>query len=180
MKDFFEDIHKLKHREREGWKKHGVERPRDTIASHSFGSALIGWTMAEREGLDSDKLVKMLLMHDLIMAYVEDYVPEDEEFESKKEKELEASERLFDDVPEEIEDEFRKLFNELNEMETDEARLANESDKLDTLFQASKYSENRDENFMNEFINYYSEVFETVSGKQIFSELKDSRGENNQ
>ena len=63
-----------------------VERPRDTIASHSFGAALIGWVMAEKEDLDSDKIVKMLIMHDLIMSYVEDYTPEDEEFNSKKDK----------------------------------------------------------------------------------------------
>lgn len=171
MKEFFDDIDKLKHTERSGWIKHDVERPRDTIASHSFGSALIGWVLSEKEGLDSDKVVKMLLMHDLIMAYVEDFTPEDDEFDSKKEKEIEASEKLFEDVPDEIEEEFRDLFNELQEMNSAEAKIVNESDKLDTLFQASKYSESSEKDFLREFIEYYRDIFESDSGKEVFESI---------
>jgi len=101
-----------------------VERPRDTIASHSFGAALIGWVMAEKEDLDSDKIVKMLIMHDLIMSYVEDYTPEDEEFSSKKEKEV--FDQLIDDIPNEIEEEFKLMFHELQSQETEEAKIAKE------------------------------------------------------
>jgi len=173
VKEFFEDINKLKHTERQGWEKHEVERPRDTIASHSFGASLIGWVLAEREGLDSDKVVKMLLMHDLIMAYVEDYTPEDDEFDSKKEKELEASEKLFNDVPDIIEEEFRKLFDELQSMDSEEAKLANEGDKLDTVLQASKYSEESDNGFLEEFLEFYRDEINTDTA----SEILDSIGE---
>ena len=170
IKDFFDDINELKHTEREGWKDKEVDRPRDTIASHSFGAALLGWTLAEKEGLNSDKIVKMLLMHDLIMAYVEDFTPEDEEFDSKKDMERKASEKLFEDVPDGIEDEFRDLFHELQEMETEEATLANEADKLDTVLQASKYSEDG-EDFLGEFLDFYRDEFESDSGEGIFSSL---------
>lgn len=44
----FQDIHEIKHKEREGWKHIGVEPPRDTIASQSFGAAMVGWLLAER------------------------------------------------------------------------------------------------------------------------------------
>ena len=167
IKDFFDDINKLKHKEREGWKKHDVERPRDTIASHSFGASLLGWSLAEKEGLNSDKIVKMLLMHDLIMAYIEDYTPEDDEFESKKEMEKEASEKLFSDIPDEIEEEFRELFEELQAQETEEARIANEGDKLDTVLQASKYSEESEESFLEGFTDFYRDEFKSKTGKEI-------------
>ncbi|WP_414837580.1 HD domain-containing protein [Candidatus Nanosalina sp. VS9-1] len=171
LEEFFNDINELKHTEREGWKD-VVDRPRDTIASHSFGAALLGWALSEKEGLESDKIVKMLLMHDLIMAYVEDFTPEDEEFDSKKEMEREASERLFNDIPDEIEDEFRDLFHELQEQETEEARFAKECDKLDTLFQASKYSEETGEDHLREFLDFYRENFESDTGKKVFSSLE--------
>lgn len=177
LENFFDDINDLKHTERQGWKDKDVDRPRDTIASHSFGAALLGWSLAEKEGLNSDKIVKMLLMHDLIMAYVEDLTPEDENFDSKKEKEKEASEKLFSDVPDSIEDEFRDLFDELQEKKTEEARIANEADKLDTLFQASKYSKESDESFLGEFLDFHRNEFESDTGEDIFRGLKENSGE---
>lgn len=172
LENFFDDINELKHTERQGWKDKEVDRPRDTIASHSFGAALLGWALSEKEGLDSDKVVKMLLMHDLIMAYVEDYTPEDEEFDSKKEMEKEASEKLFDDVPDVIEDEFRELFNELQEKETEAAGIANEGDKLDTVLQASRYSKESEESFLESFLEFYRDEFETETGKEVFLGLE--------
>lgn len=175
--EFFEDIDRLKHSERQGWQDIGVDQPRDTIASHSFGAALLGWSLAGREDLDSDRLVKMLLMHDLIMAYVEDYTPEDEEFQSKRDKEEEMAEKLFQDVPKNIREEFTNIFHEFQAGETSEAKLARECDKLDTLLQARKYSEENGENHLQEFLESYREYFNSETGKNIFSSLKDFKPE---
>jgi len=150
-----------------------VERPRDTIASHSFGAALIGWVMAEKEDLDSDKIVKMLIMHDLIMGYVEDYTPEDEEFSSKKEKEV--FDQLIDDIPNEIEEEFKLMFHELQSQETEEAKIAKESDKLDTLLQARSYSKKSKGEFLDEFLESYREYFSSKTGKSLVEELESER-----
>lgn len=169
---FFNDVEELKHSERQGWKDKDVERPRDTIASHSLGASLLGWVLAEKEELDSDKIVKMLAMHDLIMAYVEDYTPEDEEFDSKKEMEKQAFEELIEDVPEEIREEFTSLFHELQDQETEEAKLAKEADKLDTLLQAKSYSEESSEEFLQEFMSSYRDYFKSETGKSVLEELE--------
>ena len=168
---FFNVIEDLKHSERQGWKDKHVERPRDTIASHSLGASLLGWVLAEKEDIDSDKIVKMLTMHDLIMAYVEDYTPEDEEFDSKKEMEREAFDDLIEDVPEVIRDEFTSLFQELQNQETVDAELAKEADKLDTLLQARSYSQESDEEFFQEFIESYRDYFSSETGRSMLEEL---------
>ncbi len=172
LQAFFEKIEELKHKEREGWRKNGVDRPRDTIASHSFGAALIGWIMAEEEGLDSDRIVKMLLLHDLIMAYIDDYTPEDKEFEDKKEIEMEASERMFKDVPDSVEDEMREMFDELQEMESEEAVFVNDCDKLDTLLQASSYLSDEE---LDEFIEFYRDEISTETGKEVFEDIVEEK-----
>ncbi len=168
---FFNVIEDLKHSERQGWKDKDVERPRDTIASHSLGASLLGWVLAEKEDLDSDKIVKMLVMHDLIMTYVEDYTPEDEEFDSKKEMEREAFDDLIEDIPEVIRDEFTSLFQELQNQETREAKIAKEADKLDTLLQARSYSQESDEEFFQEFIESYRDYFSSETGRSMLEEL---------
>ena len=170
--ELFRDIHEIKHKEREGWKKIGVKPPRDTIASHSFGTMIVGWLLAEKEGFDSEKIIKTLLIHDLIMAYLPDYTPEDEKFNSKKEIEKERTEKLLNDVPEEIRDEFEELLNELQGQNTDLARFAKECDKIETLLQALIYSEDLEENHLEEFLNSYKNYFETETGKHVFNELR--------
>lgn len=172
FEDFFDDIASLKHSERQGWKDIGVTGTRDTIASHSFGAALLGWSLAEEENLNSDRVVKMLLMHDLIMSYVDDYTPEDEEFESKREKEEKMAEKLFSDIPENIRDEFRDLYREFQDEETVESELAHEADKLDTLLQALNYSEELGEDHLEEFLESYRDYFRTDTGKEIFRQLE--------
>lgn len=177
LEKLFEDIHRLKHTERQGWKDREIERPRDTIASHSFGAALLGWSLAEEEGTDSDRVVKMLLMHDLIMAYIKDYTPGDEEFDSKKKMEDRKFEDLKEDLPENLEDEISDLFQEFRENKTAEAQIAHEADKVDTLMQARKYSEEEGENFLPEFLNFYRENFTSDTGKTLFKSLEQETGQ---
>ncbi len=174
LEKFFKDVNSLKHSERQGWKDIGVQGTRDTIGSHSFGAALLGWSLSEEEKLDSDRVMKMLLMHDLIMSYVDDYTPEDEEFESKSEKEEKMAEKLFSDVPENIRGEFRDLFREFQDEETPESEIAHEADKLDTLLQARKYSEELGEDHLAEFLDSYKEYFKTGSGREVFQQLKEA------
>jgi putative hydrolase of HD superfamily len=172
--ELYLDVQELKHTEREGWKDIGVDRPRDTIASHSFGTALLGWILAEREGLDSDRIVKMLLLHDLIMSYLEDITPDDAEYAEKREIENRMSARLLADVPEEISSEFEELFEEFQQGETELARFARECDKLETLLQAYCYSKEREEDDLSEFLASYEEYFSSETGRALFEGLKDA------
>lgn len=170
--ELFRNINDIKHKEREGWKKHGVEGVRDTIASHSFGTAIIGWIVAEKHGRDSDRMVKMLLIHDLIMAHIPDVTPDDEEYDSKREMEMAKAEELISKMPEEIQDEFEDLFNEFQAEQTDFARIARESDKIETILQSIVYSEDLQEDIDQEFLEFYEEEFKTELGRQIYNELR--------
>jgi putative hydrolase of HD superfamily len=169
MEEFFDVINELKHSEREGWKKRDVDRPRDTIASHSFGAALIAWVLAEGRDLDSEKMIKMLLVHDLIMAYIEDYTPEDEKYSSKKYFERQKKEELLENLPDPIRHEASELIEEIREQETETAVNAKEIDKLDTILQARKYS---DKVPVKEFLEHDREYFKTEEGKKIFQQLE--------
>ncbi|MFB6241572.1 MAG: HD domain-containing protein [Candidatus Nanosalina sp.] len=173
LREFFTDIDELKHTERQGWKDIGVTGTKDTIASHSLGATILGWSLAEEEGTDSDRVVKMLLMHDLIMSYVRDYTPEDEEFTDKKQMEDEQFEKLKQDMPGNIREETAELFHEFRENRTREAQVAHEADKLDTLLQALRYSEELGENHVEEFLETYTETFETSTGRKIMKQLKE-------
>lgn len=173
---FFEDINEIKHQERQGWKDMGVERPRDTVASHSFGAATLGMVLADEEGLDPGRTAQMLLAHDLIMAYLPDYTPDDEEFDSKKQIEDERLDLLLNDISGEQRQKLESLIEEMRSQETEVAMFAKEMDKLETILQSIMYSGKEREKEPAEFIDYYEEYFRTETGRRLFDSLKERYG----
>jgi putative hydrolase of HD superfamily len=168
---FYSCIDKIKHIERTGWKDIGVTGVKDTIASHSFGAALLGWIISKNNKLNETKIIKLLLIHDLVMAYMVDYTPNDREYPSKKDIENQNIKSLLKDVPEEIKKEFSDLFKEYQAGKTEEAMLAREADKLDTLFQAYFYSKRLGKNEFKSFALSYKKYIKSKTGKKIFNEL---------
>jgi putative hydrolases of HD superfamily len=168
--DFYRDIEKIKHVQRKGWLKIGVSGVVDTIGGHSFGTALIGWVAAKREGFNQEKLIKMMLIHDLVMAHMADLTPNEKEYLNKREIENKCFEKV--SAPSSIKEEFVSLFKEFQEEKSEEALLARECDKLETLFQAFIYSEklNRDE--LTQFLNSYSSKIKSKVGLEILEYLK--------
>lgn len=170
--EFFQIINQLKQKQRQGWKDIGIDDPRDTIASHSLGAALIGWKLAENRGIDSDRTVKMLLVHDLIMAFLPDLTPEDPEYSEKKQLEEEKKDELADHLPEEIRNEAIELFEEFREWSTEESKTAHEADKLDTLMQSFIYSKELGKNDLESFLQSYKDDFRTAEGKEILDQVE--------
>jgi len=175
--DFFEPIEKIKRKEREGWKiakkEYKIKGVVETIGSHSLGAALIGWFLAEKEGLNKEKIIKLLLVHDLVMAYMHDITPRDKDYARKKEIENDNIKELLKDIPSILKNEFESLIMEYQKEETPESRLAREADKMDTLLQAFFYSkENGRKEIIQDFLPRYEKFFRSKTGMKIFMELK--------
>lgn len=170
--EFYKDIDKIKHIERKGWSKIGVKGVTDTIASHSYGAALVAWVLSKKENLDENKLIKLMLIHDLIMAHIDDYTPENKEYLSKKDIENNSFSKLLTNVPNCIKKDFERLFDEYQQEKTQEAILARECDKLDTLLQALMYSKRLKKNELKQFISTYKNKFKSDTGKSILKELE--------
>ncbi len=168
---FFEPINLIKHLERKGWVLKGVTGIKDTIASHSLGAASLGWLLSEMEEVDSNKVIKMLLIHDLIMAYIDDLTPADKSYVNKDEIEKKSMEKLMRILPAKIAKEFGELINEYQEQKTKESIVAREADELDTLLQARIYSKRLNKDILSEFLKTYQKYFKTATGKQLWNEL---------
>lgn len=173
--NLFKPINSIKHIERKGWVVKGVMGVRDTIASHSLGAASLGWFLSEIEGVNSDRVIKMLLIHDFIMAYIDDLTPADGSYGDKEEIERKSLEKLMKNVPPQIAKEFSELICEYQEQKTKESIVAREADELDTLLQARIYSKQSNKDILSEFLNTYQKYFKTATGKHFWREL---HGEN--
>ncbi|CUH96562.1 hypothetical protein P22_2652 [Propionispora sp. 2/2-37] len=107
-------------------------------AEHSWHLAVMAVLLSEyavtAAALDVLKVIKMVLIHDLVEIDAGDTFCYDEKANlDKRERELKAAERLFQLLPADQSREIRELWDEFEEMATSEARFAACLDRLEPL-----------------------------------------------
>lgn len=112
----------------------GVER-NENDAEHSWHLAVMAMLLAEYTGkLDILKVIKMVLIHDLVEIGAGDTFCYDEAANrDKRERELKAADELFGLLPVDQAGEIRELWDEFETMATLEARFAACLDRLEPL-----------------------------------------------
>jgi putative hydrolase of HD superfamily len=133
--DFIVEIDKLKQIERQSALCDGSRQ--ENVTEHSWHISLMAILLSEyANNLDIDKLkvIKMLLIHDLVEIYAGDTFAYDRVGNSHKEKrEREAAKRIFGLLPDDQKEEFHSLWEEFESMVTPEAQFASALDKLQPL-----------------------------------------------
>lgn len=106
-------------------------------AEHSWHLAIMGMLLMEHsaaEELDILKVMKMVLIHDIVEIDAGDTFCYDEKgYEDKVEREQLAADRIFNILPQDQAEEFRSVWEEFEAMETAEACFANCLDRLQPL-----------------------------------------------
>ena len=105
-------------------------------AEHAWHAALMAVLLAEysNEPIDILKVVKMLLLHDLVEIDAGDSYAYDEAAQATAhEREQKAADRIFGMLPKDQRQEFRGLWDEFEEYETPEARFAHVMDNFQPL-----------------------------------------------
>jgi putative hydrolase of HD superfamily len=133
--EFIVEIDKLKHIERQSALCDGTRQENDT--EHSWHIAIMAMLLSEyANSIDIDilKVIKMLLIHDLIEIYAGDtYAYDLVGNKSKEKREKEAAKRIFGILPEDQNEDLFSLWEEFESMSTPEARFASALDKLQPL-----------------------------------------------
>jgi putative hydrolases of HD superfamily len=140
--DFIAEAGRLKKLPRTGWVESSVPDP-ESVADHSFRVALIAMILSDAQRLDTIKVVRMALLHDLAEAETGDLTPRQKEtdIEGFKLAEDTAMVKLLEKLPEAIRGEYRAAWREFSEASTEEARLVRGADKLEMIMQASEYQQ---------------------------------------
>ncbi|MBZ2175539.1 HD domain-containing protein [Schnuerera sp. xch1] len=110
---------------------------REDDAEHSWHISVMAMVLSEyaNENIDVCKVIKMLLVHDLVEIYAGDTFCYDVEGnKSKKKRELEAADKIYGMLKEDKGQELRNLWDEFEEMKTKEALFAAAMDRLQPLF----------------------------------------------
>ncbi|ACB84174.1 metal dependent phosphohydrolase [Natranaerobius thermophilus JW/NM-WN-LF] len=105
-------------------------------AEHSWELAMMAVVLQEyaEEELDLSRVIKMLLIHDLVEIDAGDtFVYDEEAVQDQEEREQAAAERIFGLLPSDQEQELRTLWYEFEEEQTAEARFALALDRMQPI-----------------------------------------------
>lgn len=109
---------------------------RENDAEHSWHFAMLAMILEEysSQKVDVTKAIKIALVHDLVEVYAGDTFAYDEKAkQDKRQRELEAADKIFGMLPEEQGVYIRALWDEFEAKETPEAKYANVCDRLQPL-----------------------------------------------
>ena len=109
-------------------------------AEHSWHICMMAIILQEysNEKVDLSKVLKMLLIHDLVEIDAGDYLVYTDKNIEKNEKEQKAAERIFSILPDEQKDELIFLWKEFELKETTEAKFAFALDRLEPVMSLTR------------------------------------------
>jgi putative hydrolase of HD superfamily len=126
--EFMNIIGQMKRNTRHVWSPDGRQ---ESVADHSWSLAVMALLVADEfPSIDTEKLVKMCLIHDFGEAITGD-IPSF--FKTKKDEEKEdlAIASMLERLPDNLANEYRELFAEMAELETTEAKVYKALDRME-------------------------------------------------
>lgn len=132
--DFMIELDKMKNLYRQTYVLHEDRKEND--AEHSWHLAILAMLLSEYsdEPVDVLRVIKMVLVHDVVEIDAGDtYCYDSEGYKSKAEREEKAAQRIFGLLPDDQREEFYALWREFEDSETADARFAAVLDRLQPL-----------------------------------------------
>ena len=164
--DFLSSAGKLKTIPRTGWIDSGVKDP-ESVADHSYRTAVAAMVLSDSLGLDSLKVLRMALLHDLAEAETGDITPMQKQ-DNHAELEDQAMKEILGVLPESLRDQYWGIWQEYQSNETPESILVHDADKIEMILQASEYKQTEPDAELNRF--YHAMV--SPSMKKIVEKIK--------
>lgn len=131
---FMLELDKMKNLYRQTYVLHEDRKEND--AEHSWHLAILAFILAEHSNkpVDVAKIMKMVLIHDIVEIDAGDtYCYDSEGYKTKADREEKAAQRIFGLLPEDQKDEMYRLWREFEDSETDDARFAAVLDRVQPL-----------------------------------------------
>ena len=132
--DFVLEMDKLKYIERQAYVVDGSRHENDS--EHSWHLALMAMLLSEyaNEEVDVLRVIKMVLIHDAVEIDAGDtYAYDDAGNATKRQREEQAADRIFNLLPEDQAKEMRAIWEEFEAAETPEAKFANALDRVQPI-----------------------------------------------
>ena len=137
--DFFKIAADLKRVSRQGWiDKLSLTNP-ESVADHSYSMAIMSMVISDLENHNSEKILKMVLLHDLAESKIGDYTPEQLNKEKKSRLEDDAFYEIIEELPDKVKTQYLQIWQEYQKNNSPESRIVHQIDRLEMALQAKIY-----------------------------------------
>ena len=137
---FFQSVLQLKCVKRAGWiSKVRVQNP-ESVADHTYSMCAISMVLSDLLGLDTQRVLKMVILHDLAESIIGDYMPGEITKKQKLSQERNAMNSILCCLPYGIRLNYKKIWQEYSLNKTNVARFVHRVDKLEMALQARQYA----------------------------------------
>lgn len=136
---FIQSIFRLKKIKRTGWLAKGKILDGESIADHSYSLSALCMVFSDILGLDTEKVMKMCIIHDLAESIIGDIMPGEIPEKEKKMKETKAMKSILFSLPVSVRIDYIGIWKEFLLNGSQEAQLVHKVDKLEMLLQAREY-----------------------------------------
>ena len=131
----------IKKMRRQGWiDKLLIDTP-ESVADHTFSMAIMGMVFSDLENYNTEKILKIILLHDLVESITGDITPEQISKEEKTVLENNTMKKILNDLPTSLQKQYIVLWDEYQSNNSKEAKIVHQLDKLEMVLQAKIYSD---------------------------------------
>ena len=170
LSKFFKLSGLLKNEKRKGWiLKTGIMEP-ESVADHTFRMTLMAMIIGDINNLDTCKMIRMAILHDLGEAITGDLLPQEKI--NKKQEEENAMEQILNLLPKKISMQYSSVWRELKMGLSLEAKLVKQIDRFEMAFQALEYS--GVSNIKNDLLRLHDSAKNLLSNKLLIAILDKS------
>jgi putative hydrolase of HD superfamily len=170
--DFLNIAANLKTVPRQGWiDKLSLKNP-ESVADHTYSMAIIGMVLSDSPKYNTERILKMILLHDLAESVTGDLTPEQKPKNEKIILENKTIENILTNLPETLHTQYQNIWNEYQENNSEEAKFVHQIDKLEMVLQAKIYS--KQNNSSEELLPFFTSAEKEIKDPnllKIFKEL---------
>ncbi|MFB5605397.1 MAG: HD family hydrolase [Nitrosarchaeum sp.] len=170
--DFLYTSAKLKKIPRQGWiEKLAINQP-ESVADHTCSMAIMGMIFADMKNYDTEKILKIILLHDLVESITGDMTPEQISKDEKMTLENKTMKIILKDLPKILQKQYRVLWDEYQSNKSIEAKFVHQIDKLEMALQAKIYRDDGcDDEKISVFFNSAKDSITDSKLLELFQEI---------
>ena len=171
---FFQTSVNLKKIPRQGWiDKLSIDKP-ESVADHVFSMSIIGMIFSDLENYNTEKILKIILLHDLAESITGDMTPEQISKEEKTVLENNVMKKILMDLPIALQTQYSILWEEYQSNNSKEAKIVHQLDRLEMALQAKIYSkEEHSKEKLNSFFNSARNEINDPTLLELFTKILD-------
>lgn len=147
-------------------------RNHETVAEHCHRSMLIAYVLAKLEKVDTEKVLLMMLVHDLPEARIWDHNLITARYINTNDAEVKVLSDQTKALPPEIKRELNAVFKEFEEKKTKESVVAKDADLLECAVEAKELIAQGFTD-MQDWINNIRKRLKTESAKKLLSSVEE-------